>query len=72
MNRNHIARPAVDELLELVQTRMGMTEGAAREYIWQRIAGPRPGFGAPAPVDAFEEREIRHAVDELHGLPALA
>lgn len=58
MNQNHIARPAVDELLELVQTRLGMTEDAAREY----INALRPGFGASAQVNG---------VDELHSMPDL-
>lgn len=72
MNRNLIARPAVDELLELVQTRLGMTENAAREYIWQRVTGPRAGLGALMQSGAIGERDIRQAADELHRMPALA
>lgn len=58
MNQNHIARPAVDELLELVQTRLGMTEDAAREY----IDALRARVGASAQVNG---------VDELHSMPDL-
>lgn len=72
MNRNLIARPSVDELLELVQTRLGMTENAAREYIWHRVTGPRAGLRIPVQSGAFGERDIRQVADELHSMPALA
>lgn len=58
MNQNHNTRPAADKLLELVQSRLGMTEDAAREY----LGALRKGFGGPAQVNG---------VDELHSMPDL-
>lgn len=64
--------PEVVELLELVQTRLGMTEMAAQEYVWQGLIRSEMAIGG-LPLDPSAGGQwVRAAVAEFHSMPALA